>query len=129
LGDYSTDIFWTTSTWFDLLETFIITFTFSLAVYFLGFRPMFPFLSARRRVVLEIRYKIHSEMHGIDYEKIRYEMLGLSIAGLPCVYGWGAGVKTSLFGCRWFRRRSKYVQVSREVTEISKRYASCTSTT
>ena len=33
-GDFSTDLFWTTSTRFDLRETFITTFTFSLAVYF-----------------------------------------------------------------------------------------------
>ena len=34
LGDYSTVFFWTTSTRFDLRETFITTFTFSLAVDF-----------------------------------------------------------------------------------------------
>jgi len=33
-GDFSTDLFWTTSTRFDLQENFITTFTFSLAVYF-----------------------------------------------------------------------------------------------
>ena len=33
LGDFSTDLFWKTSTRFDLRETFITTFTFSLAVY------------------------------------------------------------------------------------------------
>jgi len=33
-GDFSTDIFWTTSTRFDLRETFVTTFTFSPAVYF-----------------------------------------------------------------------------------------------
>ena len=32
-GDFSTDLFWTTSTRFDLRETFITTFTFSLVVY------------------------------------------------------------------------------------------------
>jgi len=34
-GDSSTDLFWTTSTRFDLRETFITTFTSSLAVLFL----------------------------------------------------------------------------------------------
>jgi len=33
-GDFSTDLFWTTSTRFDFRETFITTFTFSLVVYF-----------------------------------------------------------------------------------------------
>ena len=34
LGDFSTDLFWMTSTRFDLRETFITTFTFSIAVDF-----------------------------------------------------------------------------------------------